>query len=75
LFYVHKAAAPDFDSAIAFSQNRSKQKVTEFKPFEESFKTNLNNLIINLFNPDIPFTQTPHPEKCAYCDYKNLCRR
>ena len=75
LFYVHKAAASDFDSAIAFSNNRNKQKVTEFKPFEEAFKTNLNNLIINLFNPEIPFTQTPHPEKCVYCDYKNLCRR
>lgn len=75
LFYVHKAAASDFDSAIVFSNNRSKLKVTEFKPFEENFKTNLNNLIINLFNPEIPFTQTPHPEKCAYCDYKKLCRR
>ena len=75
LLFIHKAAVPDFDCAIYVGSKKEKQKVTDFKPFEEAFKTNLNNLIINLFNSEIPFSQTPHPEKCTYCDYKNLCRR
>lgn len=75
LLFIHKAAVPDFDCAIYAGSKKEKQKVTDFKPFEEAFKNNLNNLIINLFDPGIPFTQTPHAEKCSYCDYKNLCRR
>jgi len=75
LLFIHKAAVPDFEAAIYVGSKKEKQKVTEFKPFEETFKNNLNNLIINLFDPEIPFVQTPHAEKCSYCDYKNLCRR
>jgi len=75
LLYIHKAAATNFESGITLGNQKNKQKVTEFKPFEESFKNNLNNLIINLFNKDLPFNQTPHADKCIYCDYKNLCRR
>ena len=75
LLYIHKAAASNFESGIWLGSQKNKQKVTDFKPFEETFKNNLNNLIINLFNNNLPFTQTPHAEKCIYCDYKNLCRR
>lgn len=75
IFYVHKAAASDYDPGIVFSMNRKREKVTDFKPFEELFKNNINNLIINLFDTDFAFNQTPHAEKCTYCDYKNLCRR
>jgi len=75
LLYIHKAAAAEFDSGISIGTNRNKQVITSFKPFDEEFRTNINNLIINLFNPEIPFTQTPHVKKCTYCDYKNLCRR
>jgi ATP-dependent helicase/DNAse subunit B len=75
LLYIHKAAASDYVSEIAFGSQKNKQAITSFKPFETDFKAQLNNLIINLFNPELPFSQTPYPEKCAYCDYKNLCRR
>ncbi|HET9569855.1 MAG TPA: PD-(D/E)XK nuclease family protein [Bacteroidales bacterium] len=75
LLFIHKAAAPDFDRSIYVGSKKEKQKVSDFKPFAETFKSNLNDLIINLFNPETPFVQTPHAEKCTYCDYKNICRR
>lgn len=75
LLYINKAAVTDFESGISIGSKKEKQKVTDFKPFEDTFKNNINNLIINLFDPEIPFSQTPHAEKCSYCDYKNICRR
>jgi len=75
LLFIHKAAVPDFECGIYVGVKKEKHQITEFKPFEETFRSNLNNLILNLFNPEIPFTQTLHPEKCTYCDYKNMCRR
>lgn len=75
LLYLHKAAVSDFEPGISMGSGKIKQVITSFKPFEETFNSNINNLIINLFNPEIPFTQTSVIEKCLYCDYKNLCRR
>lgn len=75
LLYIHKAAAADFESGIVFGSKKLKQAITSFKPFEEAYNLQLNNLIINLFDKNIPFSQTPIPEKCSYCDYKNLCKR
>jgi len=75
LLYVHKASVSDFEPGISFGSKKFKQIITSFKPFENLFNVNINNLIINLFNKEIPFTQTPVAEKCIYCDYKNLCRR
>jgi ATP-dependent exoDNAse (exonuclease V) beta subunit len=75
LLYLHKAASSDFDPVIALGSYKNKQVITSFKPLEEPFQANLNTMIINLFDPKIPFTQTPHAKKCVYCDYKNLCRR
>lgn len=39
--------------------------------FEEGFI----RLLEEIFNPDIPFTQTTNIENCSYCDYVNICHR
>jgi hypothetical protein len=75
LLYLHKAASSDFDPAITLGSFKNKQAITSFMSLKEPFQANLNTMIINLFDPNIPFTQTPHAKKCVYCDYKNLCRR
>ncbi|MCX6307265.1 MAG: PD-(D/E)XK nuclease family protein, partial [Bacteroidia bacterium] len=58
LLYIHKAAASNFESGIPFGGKKG-QKITEFKPFEDSYRTNLIDLIINLFDPKILFEQPP----------------
>ena len=35
----------------------------------------IQNLLEEIFNKDIPFTQTEVEEKCAYCDFKALCKK
>jgi len=32
-------------------------------------------LLEDIFNPEIPFTQTEIVEKCTYCNFKTLCKR
>ncbi len=39
----------------------------------DDFYNNLINLINEIFNSTIPFTQTTNEEKCHYCLYKNIC--
>ncbi len=42
---------------------------------KEEFSEYLKSLLDDVFNPDIPFTQTNDLKKCGYCPYRGLCRR
>jgi hypothetical protein len=37
------------------------------------FRTHLQALLEELFNPDIPFTHTTKAENCAFCPYTEIC--
>jgi RecB family exonuclease len=39
------------------------------------YEQNLKLLVTEIFNPDIPFTQTPDPKACTYCTHKLVCQR
>jgi hypothetical protein len=39
------------------------------------FEKFLKALIEEIFNPDIPFTQTPEVKTCTYCGFKGICFR
>jgi len=39
-------------------------------------KENLDKVFSEIFNPAVPFSQTPYvDEKCGYCDFRAICRR
>lgn len=39
------------------------------------FMPRFRSLVSSIFNPAIPFTQTPHLDHCKYCQFKNICQR
>ncbi len=41
----------------------------------EEFEKQLKVLINELFDKDVPITQTPDHDRCTWCDYKNICNR
>jgi hypothetical protein len=41
----------------------------------DEFEVHLNELLLKIMNPEIPFTQTDDYKKCGYCDFKNICSR
>lgn len=72
LLYIHKAGVPGYSPAIEITGNGP---VTDIRDIEDEFIHYLNELLSNLFNPDIPFEQTKAEGNCLYCDFKNICRR
>ncbi|MDD4821521.1 MAG: PD-(D/E)XK nuclease family protein [Bacteroidales bacterium] len=72
LLYIHKAGVSGYSPAIEISGNGP---VTDIRDIEDEFIHYLNELLSNLFNPDIPFEQTKAEDNCLYCDFKNMCRR
>lgn len=39
------------------------------------FFNHTKNLLQEIFDPAIPFRQTPDEKRCAYCAYKDICNR
>ena len=76
LLYIHRAASADYSPIVRMGEPRkSKEEVTDFAQHEEEFRGRLKELSEEIFHPDSPFRQTEIPEKCLYCDYKDLCKK
>jgi hypothetical protein len=39
------------------------------------FEKGLFDLIKEIFNPDIPFSQTEDEDRCKYCTFNEMCNR
>ncbi|MEE0689898.1 MAG: PD-(D/E)XK nuclease family protein [Bacteroidaceae bacterium] len=45
----------------------------DFSEYAEEFMERLKDVLSELFNPEIPFTQTCQNDNCKYCPYNMLC--
>ena len=76
LLYIHRAATETYSPVIQMGEPRKpKEPVEDFSIYETEFRERLQVLLEDIFNPEIPFTQTEVVEKCTYCDFKALCKR
>lgn len=75
LLYIHRAAADDYSPIIRIKEDKEVEEVLDFSIYEGKFREKLQELLEDIFHPDIPFTQTDVEEKCAYCDFKAMCRK
>ncbi|HZK95388.1 MAG TPA: PD-(D/E)XK nuclease family protein [Prolixibacteraceae bacterium] len=63
----------DFDPSL-----RSKEignQAVEFIAVSDQFETHFRVLLEEIFNTNIPFTQTTNEEHCKYCSYRQICRK
>ena len=44
-------------------------------PLFVEYVERLEKTLSEIFNKDIPFTQTEEEETCKYCPYANICKR
>lgn len=76
LLYIHRAASENYSPVIQMGEPRKpKEPVDNFAQYEGDFRENLKILLEDIFNPDISFTQTEIEDKCAYCDFRALCKK
>ncbi|MBQ3609559.1 MAG: PD-(D/E)XK nuclease family protein, partial [Bacteroidaceae bacterium] len=76
LLFINRAASEDYSPVINFKEPRKTPvPVTDFREYEEEFREELQKLLDEIFNPEMDFTQTDIEEKCAFCDFKALCRK
>lgn len=52
-----------------------KEEVGDYHAVAEEFTMRLNELLKEIFNPEIPFRQTECSNSCKFCDFKSYCGR
>ncbi len=73
IYYIRDVFKDDFDTAL--NNKELKEKVTDFASYEEEFRNYLTACLEEIFNPEIPFSQTENLKVCQYCPYIGVCNR
>ncbi|MDD5571310.1 MAG: PD-(D/E)XK nuclease family protein [Bacteroidales bacterium] len=50
-------------------------EIPDEKNIFKSYEEQLIILLSQIFDPEIPFTQTEEEDNCKYCDFKGICNR
>jgi RecB family exonuclease/RNAse (barnase) inhibitor barstar len=58
-----------------FGENFDFGLAGDVRPMLHEFEARLKEMVGELFNRDIPFSQTANLETCKYCAYKQICHR
>jgi hypothetical protein len=73
IYYVRDLFSTDFNPSIYCG--KEKELVADFAAYHAEFEDALRQCLDEIFNPDIPFTQTSNSKVCAYCPFANVCGR
>ncbi len=64
----------DFDPAIYHQKDKNKiDKIENIEDYMPEFIEQFNSLITEIFNPDIPFSQTLNETNCQWCAFRTIC--
>ena len=76
LLYIHRAASEDYDPTVCLKEPRKNPvPVTDISLYADEFLEELQGLLSEIFDKEKDFCQTEVEEKCAYCDFKALCKK
>lgn len=74
IYYLRTLFKRSFDPVVEQKKGRGKaDKVNSFQDFVADFEDKLRQCLDEIFNLDIPFTQTETGKACAYCSFRGLC--
>ena len=76
LFNFKEIFKDDFNPYLQQKNSRSnKTEVQDYADYQTSYESGLKNLLEEVYNPEVPFTQTEELKKCTYCAYTEICGR
>ena len=64
-----------FDEGFRFGLKIGGRHVEDVRPFLEEFENGLKEMLEELYDPEVPFTQTKDADVCRYCSYREVCYR
>lgn len=84
LFYAVHARKNDYDPTLCIGRENGRNDedssvpsgpVVDISCYESEFLEKLREVVADIFSPEVPFSKSPDPKACAYCDFRKLCNR
>ncbi|CCM10315.1 Putative uncharacterized protein [Cardinium endosymbiont cEper1 of Encarsia pergandiella] len=78
LIHIRSLFLSDYKPGIFIQQSgngKKYQQIEDIMEYAQLFEGALKALLLEIFNPAIPFVQTQDLEICAYCPYVRICQR
>jgi hypothetical protein len=76
LWFVRNSARDYLPVLYQTSEKRgTKEEIHSYENYTQPFKELLHNLVSEIFNPEVDFTQTDKTENCKVCPYSQICGR
>lgn len=71
LYYMRELFGSGTDGYLLYK----KEPLIDIDSVKEAFLNNLDKLLAEITNFDIPFTQAENPKSCTYCPFVPICQR
>lgn len=71
IYYLREIFNDNYDPRII----HNKEPINDIQYMMDEFTSRLNELIQEIFDPTIPFSQTENKNICKWCAFKDMCRR
>lgn len=73
IYFLRTLFLGTFDPVVLYKVHGKGEKVDSFEEFAPDFEDGLRRCLEEIFDPDVPFTQTETGKACAYCTFRGLC--
>jgi len=61
-------------TCLEMGSGKTVQPISDFSPYQAEMEERLKQMLLEIFNPDIPFEQCTDPKRCEYCPFTSLCK-
>lgn len=75
LYVVRNLYEKEFTPQFVTKESGKSAQVNAYNEYNDQFQNNLTHLLEEIYNAEIPFTQTEITDRCSYCDFKEICQR
>lgn len=76
VYFLRNMFNDKFDSGVFCKPSpQESYKVDDFSAYVNDFKEKFDSCLEEIFDKDIPFTQTPTGKACEWCIFSNICKK
>jgi len=76
LYVVGKMAKSSYNASLLYKNEENKTvELSSFGVIRDEFMQNLRNLVSEIFNTELSFSQCQNTKICSYCPFKSMCKR
>lgn len=75
IYYLRNLFDGKFDADVIQKLQSEQNRVEDFKKYRDDFKGHFDACLEEIFDPNVPFTQTTTGKACEWCQFTGICKR